>query len=252
MDNEHTREVLLSMMRENHGGGWPGATPLGVHNRTKDLEHEPIASIIHYGGGDWDVCVSTYQWLSTFLRYDERIDYVYQRWQERHGTDGGQRDMKGFFKWYSTIRKDLDLDFDGVHYTYNWENPLSQDFQYAYIEEAKLGTWVLLQTHNGVDARDGLANIRVFELTRKDDFLSYNDVEVSCAKGHRWAKQGSHEFYADDDSPAKAHLDPLPRTALREDNDERRKLGVPWWNKDGVLICPLCHKRNPLYAYAYV
>lgn len=247
MSDERTRETLLSMMRENHGGGWPGATPIGVVNKTRDLEHEPMASIVEYGGGDWGVRVSTYQWLAHFLTLDERVDALYQRWEARHATGGGQYAMRDFFAWYSARRKDLDLEFDGVHYTYNWENDLSQDFQYAYVNQDR-DSWVLLQTHNGVDARLGLADIRVFKLKphSRDAFLLYNDVDVGCKNGHYWSTQGSTRFYSCE--VASRDLPELPGRALREIDGAKRHLGELWMDKNDVLYCPLCPARNPLHA----
>ena len=150
--------------------------------------------------------------------------------------------MRDFFAWYSARRKDMDLEFDGVHYTYNWENNLSQDFQYAYVTCGS-DTWVLLQTHNGVDARCGLADIRVFKLkSDKNDFIPCLDAEVYCAKGHYWQQDGSavfrtRELYGD-----------LPRRAVREIDGTKRHLGELWMDKDGVLYCPICRARNPLHA----
>lgn len=244
-------DPLLSMMRENHGGGWPGAVPIGVANRERDLENEPLASIVDYGGGGWGVRVSTYRWLSHFLTLDERVDALYQRWDARHATRGGQHAMRDFFAWYSARRKDLDLEFDGVHYTYNWENNLSQDFQYAYVTCGS-DTWVLLQTHNGVDARCGLADIRVFKLKphSRDEFLMYNDVEVGCKNGHYWQTQGGSRFYASEGESMQ--IRELPSRAVREIDGAKRHLGELWMDKDGVLYCPICRARNPLHAYCSI
>lgn len=239
------------MMRENHGGGWPGATPLGVVNQTRDLENELICSVVGYGAGDWGVRVSTLHWLCHFLTYDERLDNVYQRWEELHSRSGGLFAMKAFFAWYETRRKDLDLEFDGVHYTYNWENNLSQDFQYCYIDAKRnrqeIGTWVLLQTHNGVDARDGLANIRVFQLhDREGAFHYYNDVSVGCKEGHYWDSQDGYDFHNNESKYNE--LRTLPHRAKRESDGVRRKLGELWMDNNEVLYCPLCRRRNPLIA----
>lgn len=247
MSTERTREVLLSMMRENHGGGWPGATPMGVVNQKRDLEAEPAAAIVQYGGGDWGVRVSTFHWLAHFLDYDERIDAIYQRWENQHAKRWGQHAMRDFFDWYSARRKDLVLDFDGVHYTYNWENNLSQDFQYAYVTVDN-DTWVLLQTHNGVDAREGLANIRVFKLKphSRDEFLGYNDVEVGCKNGHYWHTEGGTNFYAG--GGGSKEIRQLPGRALRESDGAKRHLGELWMDNDEIIYCPICRARNPLHA----
>lgn len=243
MSDPLTREVLLSMMRENHGGGWPGATPLGVLNKTRDLEAEPPAEMKHYGGGQWSVQVSTFHWLANFLQYDHRVDAVFQAWKTRRGDHvHGQHAMKAFFAWYDRRRSDLKLDFDGVHYTYNWENCLSQDFQYAYVR-CKLGTWLLLQTHNGVDARDGLANIKVFKLRNEEDFNGYNSVVVACKGDHRWYSDDGYHFRDDDGLE-------LQRTADRESDGKRRRRGRLWMDEQEVFYCPLCRGKTPLYGYA--
>lgn len=252
MDKEATSKALLSMMRENHGGEWPGATPIGVVNQTTDLENEPFCQIVEYGAGDWGVRVSTYQWLLHFLTLDVRLTKLYQRWENKHAARGyGQYAMYDFFEWYKARRKDLRLELDGVHYTYNWENTFSQDFQYAEITADGLGTWVLLQTHNGVDARDGLADIQIFVLRpySKDDFPLASYIEVSCGNGHEWRSEG-YNFYSSSD---KTNAMPkLPRRADTENKGVKRKKGRLWMDEKGVLYCPLCHKRNPLSAHVFV
>lgn len=251
MSAAKTNEILLSMMRENHGGGWPGATPMGVVNQRIDLEAEPAADIVHYGSGDWGVRVSTFHWLSHHLTYDARLDTIFQKWDTLHATRGGQYAMKDFFAWYSKMRhSSYDMEFDGVHYTYNdGENNISQDFQYAFIT-LELGTWVLLQTHNGVDARDGLSDIRVFKLENgsyaTDELLLYNDVGVFCSAGHNW--NGDKYALRAADRKTSEKLRELPRRALHEDDGVERRYGELWMDTNGVLYCPLCEERNPLYA----
>lgn len=69
-------------------------------------------------------------------------------------------------------------------YTYNYENVLSQDIQFLLFNYDGLD-YVLLQVHNGCDARSGLTRPRVFELNDIDYFLcDINKCDISCNCEH--------------------------------------------------------------------
>ena len=58
-----------------------------------------------------------------------------------------------------------------VHYTYNWENDLTQDIQFVEFKwEVDEEWYVLLQVHGGCDARGGLTAPRVYKLRDRDYF----------------------------------------------------------------------------------
>lgn len=249
-----TQEVLLRMMRQNAGGGMTGWRTMAAANQERDLEHEPAVSL-DYDEHDKTVSlrVSLYCYLNHFLQYDETLDAKFQEWSEENAPDHGQQTMRcvgaALFpdKEVSGRYDQRDAEVK-VLYTYNEENFLSQDFQFALLFVFEKGAnkpesvWVLVQTHNGTDARWGLSDIHVFKMREGVceynecwDFMNWSNGDVGCSKNHCWITENArYSFYPQHDVSA----------------DDKRQLGEfkLKQTKAGRVKCPLCTGRSYLYG----
>jgi hypothetical protein len=66
-----------------------------------------------------------------------------------------------------------------IHYSYNWENWLSQDIQYLNFEHAGQ-SFVLIQIHGGADARGGFTYPQVFEVNSSYWAHDMTDAVIQC------------------------------------------------------------------------
>lgn len=238
-----TDEVLLSMMRQNAGGGMYGAKTMAQVNREKDLFNEsPVQFSVE--GDDIHVTLSTFHWLRHFLEYDADLSAKFHEWNsERPMSDGGRRDMEAAVSilWPDGASGHHDEKTEPhVYYTYNNTTLLSQDFQFLQVHVGE-DAWVLLQTHNGVDARCGLSVIEVFKFKHDSDDPNHYDfiyradcAEISCGgkEPHRWmTEDAGYRWHPEE------RTDELPTGARIKSTKTGYK-------------CPLCKSR--LYASSMV
>ncbi len=85
------------------------------------------------------------------------------------------------------IRWPTEEDRLPVEYTYNNENDLDQDYQYAILE-GEDGSYAFIQTHNGCDARGGMSHPVCAALT---------DIYPDSPRAELWCGHCDHDF----DSP---------------------------------------------------
>jgi hypothetical protein len=83
-------------------------------------------------------------------------------------------------------------------YTYNSENALSQDIQYIQFSVNGGDAFVLLQTHNGCDARGGLSMPKAF--TDGGDYSLYDSSNLSLSAGnvYWYSQNGGYSWQASD------------------------------------------------------
>jgi hypothetical protein len=211
----NTEDVLQSMLTENTGihpmdsGGENGR--MWQRNQGKDFESEPQASVLFDVDQGIEFSISLYHFLLESLDYDPAMQDRFETWVEEHSnadcSDMG--DMDSFIS-------DPDNDFSGIYssgkpfmeYTYNLQTALDQDFQFAYFVEDG-DEYVLLQIHNGADARGGMTRPKAFMLTDDQSILNFarggvspewkdgddcNDIHWSTSDGgFNWQYQGSTE-----------------------------------------------------------
>ena len=80
-------------------------------------------------------------------------------------------------------------------YTYNYDNVLSQDIQFLTFNYEGLD-YVLLQVHNGCDARTGLTKPRVFELNDIEYFIcDINRCNIICNCEHMSLTYDGYQTY---------------------------------------------------------
>lgn len=215
-----TNEVIAKMLKENTGRSMlDSGDYYGRHyerNQYRDFESEsPIAlSFDTWRDNELEISVTRnlYHWLTDKLEYSEELTNLlyetdesgdYRTWEsaidafytaliKRYETD--QLDSEGC---YTEEYKEFSRGDSG--YTYNHENNLSQDFIY-YEFSLDGDPYVILQIHNGCDARGGFTSPKVFSVLGDEyDLYMFNDSSISCPNcptywytdGYHWYFEGS-------------------------------------------------------------
>ena len=124
----------------------------------------PVYDFLEYN------CIETYQSQVIQDMIEERLKLeqinIYSIWEI-------QDIMQEMF--HNTFIGDMEWT-----YTYNYDNILSQDIQFLLFEYDGLD-YVLLQVHNGCDARSGLTAPKVFELNDIEYFLmGVHECDIYC------------------------------------------------------------------------
>lgn len=83
------------------------------------------------------------------------------------------------------MQLELDMVQESLDYTYNWSTDLSQDFQFAILRPKtgrqdyyNEGTIVLIQTHNGCDARGGFSDTVVCRTNQHNEITDLFRTEI--------------------------------------------------------------------------
>ncbi len=197
-----TESVIVDMLTENTGralcdsGGVPqyddGGNYVGSkhgygrqyeRNQGRDFKEEPPARATIYEDECW-VSVSLFHFLRDLLYYDAEMDERFYSFVEENDGRTWLSDMRGFIEHLS-CREGFDTSYymgePSVFYTYNVENQLDQDIQFIefIVDDFQ---YVILQSHNGCDARGGMSAPHVFEGEYLDGFgLFINEcASLSC------------------------------------------------------------------------
>ena len=183
--------------------------------------------------------VNTYKDLANQLIYDEDVDAKFQEWRKQKFEDGEswEEHLKEFVhpktgKTYSHWLSE---------YTYNIENPFDQNFiwymispDYHYICNDNV---VILQIHNGCDARGGFTEPVMF---LSYDFYPYQElVYMHCSKCDAWwdvNPYGHTEHCGSDDYKG---LEEYPCEKGIEG-----KVGVVVVSSEDKAFCPVCGKGH--------
>lgn len=86
--------------------------------------------------------------------------------------------------------------------SYNWCSNYSQDIQGQFLEYQSGELYVLLQIHNGADARGGYTDAKLFKMLSNEDYALFDE---SCC------------FYAEDENEHPLHLDWIGSEFTNED-----------------------------------
>ena len=247
MANQETKDIIKGMLTENTGthfldsGGAYGRhwqqNQSKVEQDPNYFENQPSATIDFWEcerdgqiEQEIGVTINLYHWLCSRVEYSEVMQRKYEaftknkyrHYDEYQGVDYDMTDMEEFIEALSNKYEVTGLYGDdyrtpSVCYTYNCENNLSQDMQFIYFEAdldgCGLVPFVLLQIHNGADARGGLTSPKCFEI---DDsmhgdsacWFDWQRCSICDESGNAWDSEGgwsnwSHERYV----PANYHKD---------------------------------------------
>jgi len=223
-----TQQIIIKMLTENTGrhmldsGGTSGRH--WQRNQGRDFEAEPHTesefSILTYQGkSTLDVMIThnLYHWLTDRLDYSERIDGIFQWFCNRKSQADlhWDQNINNFFNFAKPTSICDSSPTSG--YTYNDQALLSQDIIFnQFTTDHDL---VILQIHNGCDARGGFTNPRVFEcddslfdycratlyakntLDPKQTIMPFGTDDNS----HSWYSDDGYHFYGDDCNDLKTY-----------------------------------------------
>lgn len=142
-----------------YGRHWESNQKNGISfNRDVDMEYITIP-------------IATY--LDHMLEYDETCAEIEKALGYPGGIPFGEDIVyKGPFPEGITI--------EGLNNSYNWDNDLSQNIQFAFIErEGDPDKYILLSVHQGCDIRGGYSDYRVYLLKDPGYFLMGQSVEFT-------------------------------------------------------------------------
>jgi hypothetical protein len=202
-EKDPVKQAIKEMLTENTGchildsGGAYGRH--WTENRKRNFDEEPSVSI-EVWDEEINISYNVYHYLNNFLQLNDECKKLQRslNWYvNREDSKGYLQDIRDFAAHLEQKRK---ARWHGITNTYNYDNIISQILQYAIIE---LDAWyyIVLQIHNGCDARGGYTKPRVFLLGDEDAegyfHLAQNDLSVYCNKCgmHWWSDDGGYHFY---------------------------------------------------------
>lgn len=155
-----------------------------------------------------------------------------------------------------------------VDNSYNSDNNLSQDIEFRgfYCDDWSI---IVLQVHNGADARGGYTRPRVFSGAIDELLLGQSDATIFCqANGHTWRTDDAYHWYREDENgpdlrtykiitsddesydevmervnaarEMQAMTEGQPVFEGMEAPDYSVDTGVIWVDDNGVGHCPIC------------
>ena len=207
-----TNQLIYAMLTENTGraicdsGGESGRHWQRNQKKTiEDFQAEPSCTLeISKWERDDKVSYDPYISISLFHHLNRVLDQdglceefnsiECGNWNgEFYGTDQGQCD------WL--LENGFTAKGDGFN-SYNWTANYSQDIQGQFLEYQSGELYVLLQIHNGADARGGYTDAKLFKMNSNEDYALFDE---SCC------------FYAEDENEHPLHLDWMGSEFTNED-----------------------------------
>ena len=140
-----------------------------------------ISKYEHNGQVSYDpyISISLFHHLQRVLDIDNLCDEFNSiecgNWNgEFYGTDAGQCD------WL--LENGFTAKGDGFN-SYNWTANYSQDIQGQFLEHDSGYLYVLLQIHNGADARGGYTDAKLFKMLSNEDYSLFaeNSSTISAS-----------------------------------------------------------------------
>ena len=242
----------------NYTGSTHGYGRQYERNAGRDFNKEAEASF-EIDDSSCGVTLSVYHWLLAKVDYDQQMDDDFHAFAQTpdQKDESWMCNMESFAAHLVTE----DQDVTGLYghgnpmliYTYNHENILDQDIQFLYfeIEDAQ---YILLQTHNGCDARGGMSTPHAFKLKNMSDgaeIMQWGDARFSCSNDHDhdWSTDDGYHYY-EGGSTAGTQLEDYTREEIELPKDDDAASAVIaarladepklYYTTDGRAFCPEC------------
>jgi hypothetical protein len=207
-----TQKVIEKMLKENtgihmldsgrtYGRHWQ-------HNQLVDFPNtqQVIVSFDKY----ISFTKSIYWFLSTILEYHNKLDHEFRAFDEvlnERCKESGilsctWEESIAEWKKFLKSKNQLSEPYFGYtcDYTYNSENCMSQDFIYdcMCIDDEEV---VIIQIHNGCDARGGFTSPRIFtgEIDSLLMGISSGYIQCSNNQDHSWYTDDAYHWYNNND-----------------------------------------------------
>ena len=181
----------------SYGRGWE-------KNRHRNFDKEE-AVILEVWNDEISIQYNIYHYLTNFLIISEESEMINKRLQKliSESEESYFQDTDKFIeqceaKGYTS---------QGIKNTYNYDNILSEILQYSIlINDNTDEHFIILQVHNGCDARGGYTKPRVFSLGEDDAYSYFStaqyDISAFCDKckmswysdncGYTWENDGNY------------------------------------------------------------
>jgi len=202
-----TESVIHDMLTENTGIHMMDSGMYGrhwQHNRaiTDFRKLEPV-HVKQYPRGDLSITKNLFHVLTTHLEYDGTMNRKFKAFCNAKSRKADH---------WLTLMEDFAAQYHDSNYpeesltdnSYNSENCLSQDVQYA-IFATQDDSYVILQIHGGADIRGGYTAPKVFRFSEGWDYfvLAFSDLHALCNceglqpysdnAGYHWYETGNDD-----------------------------------------------------------
>lgn len=162
---EKVRKLVNGMVKENTGAHFlDSGGAYGRHwekNQGRDFESEPEVEIaVDYleVGDIIDPMINVYHFLVNNIQLDSLCEEYNEKFARLDDWDG-EACGTSEESWNWLASKGFHV-VDTIN-TYNGESILSQNLQYSIIRSIEFGEYILLQVHNGCDARCGYTRAKL-------------------------------------------------------------------------------------------
>ena len=119
--------------------------------------------------------VDTFQFLYNALNVDKDTDELNKLFDEFINREEN-KDECYLTNIYDFLSDLLEMEYDKIDNTYNFNETLTQDFQFG-IFEYNNNEYVILQIHNGCDVRGGYTKPYIFKIDDGSDIIPYDEID---------------------------------------------------------------------------
>jgi len=211
-----TERRIAEMLTENTGINMldsGGASGRGwQQNQGKDFRSEPATKYSIYKNGEVLISFNVFHYLKEYTEITQTCEKLQSKFMKfaRSPEQADKPWLASMEKFAAAIDETSNRDnfLRGTTNTYNYENILSQILQYVgFTYQGK--TYLLLQIHNGADARGGYTAPQVFGVKDQEYFImAQNDVMASDDHDHRWSSDdGGNHWQSDSDASDELELE---------------------------------------------
>ena len=200
-DNTTLKARIIAIMTENTGANGR------MWQRNELIDNWDETSIIELDVYDGGVipAYSIYHYLKNFLSITpESEDYNANLQDFMSASDNSYlQDVDDFIEAH--------IEYEELHdvcNTYNYDNILSQILQYTIFEDEEGDYYIVLQVHNGADARGGYTTPQIFSLGEEDNAgyfqMAQTQIYSSCECSVFDSDNAGCNYYKDGNYPTPA------------------------------------------------
>lgn len=253
-----TERQIIAMLKQNTGASFlDSGGAYGRHwerNQSIDFEKtKPVTLEFNVKHNELTAEISLYHWLLRRVSYELEMDERWKEYDEARPDDSWNDSIPGFIRMVSGKPP---LAAGAQHrnyhpvYTYNDGNCLlSQNIQFVEFSADNI-SYVMLQVHNGCDARGGMTSPKVFQLCDYD-YSIYDTQRCSLwSRTDRLANQlqldgtlvgmETRTWFTEDGSHWGSCDNGINLEAFDFTEDEERKgKGAVYVDSNGVGYCPI-------------
>lgn len=284
-----TGAAIAAMLCENTGralcdsGGYPQYDENGKYvgsscgygrnyerNAGREFDKEP-GTRLHIGKYDIEFRIGLYHYLKAHLEFYPLGQRVFERFAGQ--PDNEHRCWLEILEAFPGYLRERGAQVIGLYgdenplvvNTYNEENALDQDMQFMLLGIDGRDMYLIVQSHNGADARGGYSKPRVFTISDSDEagvLCGYRDGMIVCEgvrdcpegqmtfDGQIW-KPPTHTWYTDDtchwrcdDDRRVTNLEDCERVELPDGSSASELVKANpdtiFYDEEGVGYCPIC------------